>query len=93
MSNADTCVRVRINTLTKDRAIDALEAMGLSIPNSIRLLMRRLADGRRLLFDVRVPNTTTWKAMAEAEGIIKARRARFNSSDGKLPNLLEELSK
>jgi DNA-damage-inducible protein J len=68
---ADTYVRARIdtntNTNTKVRAADALEAMGLSISDAIRLLMLRVAEERRLPFDVKVPNSTTRKAIAELE--------------------------
>ena len=49
MSTADTYVRARIDSETKARASDALEAMGLSISDAIRLLMLRIADERRLL--------------------------------------------
>jgi DNA-damage-inducible protein J len=41
-STADTYVRARIDTNTKERAADALEAMGLSISDAIRLLMLRI---------------------------------------------------
>lgn len=67
MTTADTCIRARIDTKTKDRAADALEAMGLSISDAIRLLMLRIADERRLPFEVKVPNATTRKAIAELE--------------------------
>ena len=67
MSTADTYVRARIDTNTKERAAEALEAMGLSISDAIRLLMLRIADERRLPFEVKVPNATTRKAMAELE--------------------------
>ena len=67
MPTADTYVRARIDTKTKDRAADALEAMGLSISDAIRLLMLRIADERRLPFEVKVPNATTRKAIAELE--------------------------
>ena len=67
MATADTYVRARIDTATKDRAADALEAMGLSISDAIRLLMLRVADERRLPFEVRVPNATTRSAIAELE--------------------------
>jgi DNA-damage-inducible protein J len=76
MSTADTYVRARIDTNTKERAADALEAMGLSISDAIRLLMLRIADERRLPFDVKVPNVTTRKAITELE----AKRARARSS-------------
>ncbi|MBA5607539.1 type II toxin-antitoxin system RelB/DinJ family antitoxin [Duganella sp. FT3S] len=67
MANADTYVRARIDTDTKNRAAEALEAMGLSISDAIRLLMLRIADERRLPFEVKVPNATTRKAIAELE--------------------------
>ncbi|SEF03958.1 DNA-damage-inducible protein J [Rhizobiales bacterium GAS188] len=67
MGLADTYVRARIDTSTKERAADALEAMGLSISDAIRLLMLRIADERRLPFDVKVPNATTREAMSELE--------------------------
>jgi DNA-damage-inducible protein J len=67
MPTADTYVRARIDTQTKERAADALEAMGLSISDAIRLLMLRIADERRLPFEVKVPNTATRKAIAELE--------------------------
>lgn len=81
MSIADTYVRARIDTFTKNRATDALEAMGLSISDAIRLLLLRVADERRLPFEVRVPNATTRKAMAEADGMLKDRQVRFSTSE------------
>jgi len=65
MSTADTYVRARIDTVTKERAADALEAMGLSISDAIRLLMLRIADERRLPFEVKVPSKSSRKALAE----------------------------
>jgi DNA-damage-inducible protein J len=41
--------------------------MGLSISDAIRLLMLRIADERRLPFEVKVPNAATRKAIAELE--------------------------
>ena len=67
MGTADTYVRARIDTITKERAADALEAMGLSISDAIRLLMLRVADERRLPFEIKAPNATTRKAIAELE--------------------------
>ncbi len=65
MSTADTYVRARIDSATKDRAADALAAMGLSISEAIRLLMLRVADERRLPFEVKAPNAATRKAIAQ----------------------------
>jgi DNA-damage-inducible protein J len=67
MAPADTYVRARIDSETKERAAEALEAMGLSISDAIRLLMLRIADERRLPFKVKAPNAATRKAIAELE--------------------------
>lgn len=64
---ADTYVRARIDSNTKERASIALDAMGLSISDAIRLLMLRVADEQRLPFEVKVPSATTRKAIAELE--------------------------
>ena len=58
--------------------------MGLSISDAIRLLMLRVADERRLPFDVKVPNATTRKAVADLEA---GRGKRFTSVD----DLMEDL--
>jgi DNA-damage-inducible protein J len=67
LATSETYVRARIDINTKERAADALEAMGLSVSDAIRLLMLRVADEKRLPFEVRVPNSATRKAMAELE--------------------------
>lgn len=63
----DTYVRARIDTATKDRAVEALADMGLSVSDAIRLLLIRVADERRLPFEVKAPNKVTREAMAELE--------------------------
>ena len=86
MTNADTYVRARIDTATKERVADALEAMGLSISDAIRLLMMRVADERRLPFEVKVPNATTRRAIAELEA---GKGKRFASVDALVADLRE----
>lgn len=84
MSVADTYVRARIDADTKDRAADALQAMGLSISDAIRLLMLRVADERRLPFEVKVPNSTTQKAMSELEA---GKGKKFSSVEALMADL------
>jgi len=72
----DTYVRARIDSETKEKAADALDAMGLSISDAIRLLMLRVAEERRLPFEVKVPSAATRKAIAELES---GRSKRFSS--------------
>ena len=84
MNTADTYVRARIDSVTKKRAADALEAMGLSISDAIRLLMLRVADERRLPFDVKAPNAITRAAIAELEA---GKGKRFDSVEALMADL------
>jgi DNA-damage-inducible protein J len=84
MSAADTYVRARIDTATKERAADALEAMGLSISDAIRLLMFRIADERRLPFEVKAPSKSSRKALAE---IAAGKVQTFATVDDLMANL------
>ena len=73
MSSADTYVRARIDIDTKERAAEALETMGLTVSDAIRLLMLRIADEQRLPFEVKVPSKSSRKALAEiAAGKVKS---------------------
>ena len=65
MPIADTYVRARIDTATKEQAASALEAMGLSISDAIRLLMLRIADEHRLPFEIKAPSASSRQALAE----------------------------
>jgi DNA-damage-inducible protein J len=84
MTTANTYVRARIDADTKERAADALAAMGLSISDAIRLLMMRIADEHRLPFEVKVPSTTTRKAMNELEA---GKGKRFASVEALMADL------
>ena len=74
--SSDSVVRARIDSDTKARATVALDAMGLSVSDAIRLLMFRIADEQRLPFSVQVPNAKTVKAMGELEA---GQGKRFNN--------------
>ena len=83
--STDTVVRARIDSDTKLRATEALQAMGLSVSDAIRLLLLRVAHEKRLPFAVQVPNTTTIKAMEELD---KGKGKRFDSAE----KLFQDLS-
>lgn len=82
--SADTVVRARIDSDTKERATAALEAMGLSVSDAIRLMMLRIADEKRLPFSVQVPNAATAKAMNELE---RGDGKRFDNTDALFQDL------
>jgi DNA-damage-inducible protein J len=75
---ADAVVRARIDAATKIKAAAALAAMGLSISDAIRLLMLRVADERRLPFDIKAPNAATAQAIEE---LAQGKGKRFKDAD------------
>jgi DNA-damage-inducible protein J len=84
MKNADTYVRARIDQDTKERATAALEAMGLSVSDAIRLLMVRIAEEHRLPFEVKVPSAATRRAITELEA---GKGKRFASAEALMADL------
>ena len=63
----DTVVRARIDAQTKEEATKALEAMGLSISDYIRMALGRVARDKAVPFPVKVPNTLTAGTIRKSE--------------------------
>ena len=64
---ATTMVHVRVDEKTTRRAAKTLAGMGISVSDAVRMLLVRVAAEKALPFDVKVPNTTTVKAMRAAD--------------------------
>jgi len=74
---SDTVVRARIDSATKQRAALALDSMGLSISDAIRILLVRVADDQKLPFDLdKKPNKATRRAIEE---LAKGGGTRFDT--------------
>lgn len=84
---ATAMVHVRVDEDVKDQATEALAAMGLTVSAAVKMFLTRVAVEKALPFDVRVPNAETRAAMAEADAIIDARRARFTDPE----NLIDDI--
>lgn len=84
---ADSVVRARLDRDTKDRATEALREMGLSVSEAIRLLLRRVAEEKRLPFAVQVPNAATVRAMNELN---EGRGRRFENVEELFQDLENE---
>ena len=63
---ATTMVHIRVEKV-KERAAKTLAAMGMSVSDAVRILLVRVAEEKALPFDIKVPNTTTRKAMEAAD--------------------------
>ena len=80
--NAHTSMlHVRVDEETKAQATEALAAMGLSMSDAVRLFLRRVAADQAMPFELKVPNAKLRQAMAEADEIAKAPKARFAKAD------------
>jgi DNA-damage-inducible protein J len=83
MNITDT-VRARIDSDTKAAASKALAAMGLSVSDAIRMMLRRVADEKRLPFEVKVPNAESLAAKHELEA---GKGKKFKSADALFDDL------
>jgi DNA-damage-inducible protein J len=81
MASDSTMLHVRVDSDVKDRAQEALESIGLSMSDAVRLLMHRIAADQAFPLELKVPNAKTRRAMREAEVIVKQRKARFKTAD------------
>jgi len=66
-TTADTFVRARIDSDTKAKASTALQAMGLSVSDALRILLRRVATDQAFPLELKVPNVETRAAIEELE--------------------------
>ncbi len=62
---ATALVQARIDPVTRDEAAVVLAAMGMTVPQAVRLLLTRIAEDRALPFSPLVPNETTIAAKRE----------------------------
>lgn len=82
-------VHVRIDDEFKAQATEALEAMGLSVSDAVRILLKRVVAEQAFPLELKVPNAATREAMAEARTIRQTRRARFSSAEAIFDDLEE----
>jgi len=74
-------IHVRVDDETKERAAEALDSMGLSLSDAVRLFLRRVVIDQAFPLELKVPNAETREAMAEADHLIAQRRARFVAAE------------
>lgn len=74
-------LHIRLDDEIKAEATAALAAMGLTASEAVRLLFHRIIADQAFPLELKVPNTATREAMAEADSIIETRKARFANGD------------
>lgn len=87
MASTSSMLHVRIDEDIKAQAIAALEAMGLSASDAVRLLFHRIIADQAFPLELKVPNSATRAAMAEADEILSKGRARFADGETMIADL------
>jgi DNA-damage-inducible protein J len=82
-----TMLPVRVGGEIKMQADDALAAMGLSVSDAVRILLKRVENDQAFPLELKVPNAQTRAAMEESRDMAKARTARSNSADALIDDL------
>ena len=89
MSTQSSMLHVRMDTDLKRKATETLAAMGMTVSDAVRLLFHRIAVDQAFPLELKVPNATTRRAMAEVDDMVKARQARFANADEVFTDLEE----
>ena len=82
-----TMLHVRVDDEIKTQASEALAAMGLSVSDAVRILLKRVVNDQAFPLELKVPNAQTRAAMEEARAMAKARTPRFDSADALIDDL------
>ena len=82
-------LHIRVEDEIKVQASEALAAMGLSMSDAVRILLKRVVNDQAFPLELKVPNASTRAAMQEARALAKAKSARFQSVD----RLVDDLEK
>ncbi|HEY5071996.1 MAG TPA: type II toxin-antitoxin system RelB/DinJ family antitoxin [Caulobacteraceae bacterium] len=77
---ATSMLHVRIDKTLKSEATAALEAMGLSASDAVRMLFKRIVAEQAFPLELKVPNGETRAAMEESRAMMDARRRRGQAS-------------
>jgi len=91
MNAHSSMIHVRMDNDLKDRATEALAAMGLSTADAVRLLFHRIATDQAFPLELKVPNAETRAAMEEADEFFKnGGTPRFDNTEDMFAELEEE---
>lgn len=82
-------LHVRVDDEIKKQATEALAAMGLSVSDAVRILLKRVVNDQAFPLELKVPNAQTRAAMNEARALMQAGTARFETGE----TLINELEK
>ncbi|MDY0331151.1 MAG: type II toxin-antitoxin system RelB/DinJ family antitoxin [Thiomonas sp.] len=84
-----TMLHVRVDDEIKTQASETLAAMGLTVSDAVRILLKRVVNDQAFPLELKAPNAQTRAAMEEARAMTQARAARFDT----VAALIDDLDK
>lgn len=87
MATHTSMLHIRVDDDLKEQATATLGAMGLTMSDAVRLLLRRVIADQTFPLELKVPNANTRAAMTEADEIARAHHARFTTAEELFDNL------
>lgn len=80
MTAQTSILHIRVDEDTKEQAAEALNSIGMSVSDAVRLFLRRVVIEQAFPIELKVPNAQTLAAMQESRKMMAKRNARFNSA-------------
>ena len=74
MAAHTSMLHIRVDDDIKEQATQALNAMGLSVSDAVRLLLHRVVIDQAFPLELKVPNAETRAAMEESRAMMASRR-------------------
>jgi len=82
-----TMLHIRVEEDIKVQANEALAAMGLSMSDAVRILLKRVVNDQAFPLELKVPNAATRAAIKESRVRMKVAKARFETAQGLMDDL------
>lgn len=82
-------LHIRVEEEIKEQASQALAAMGLSMSDAVRILLKRVVNDQAFPLELKVPNAATREAIEESRARMKAAKARFETAEALFDDLEE----
>jgi len=80
MTAQTSILHIRVDEDTKEQAAEALNSIGMSVSDAVRLFLRRVVIEQTFPIELKVPDAQTLAAMQESRKMMAKRNARFNSA-------------
>jgi DNA-damage-inducible protein J len=80
-------LHVRVDDDVKAQATEALAAMGLTVSDAVRILLKRVVNDQAFPLELKVPNAQTRAAIAESRAMMTTRTARFETAQALFDDL------